>query len=395
MTEQLPPIHLKQWNQSLESFLLAVLFGSMYGLPVAILWLATAVFFVAKGQWHRLPECGTAALVFALILIALGAIAAMIQRLSQRRPAKHRLVLHPDRIVFPRRNGREVVWADVQAIEWPKRKKHSANVLLTVPTGSEWPTGEVFIDLWKISPVDQLTLIRYLRMAVSGIEEDGWPRFCRQRAIPLIEELQRREPTATPGNRQAWLATDFASLVRFVERRPFVGGTMSPLFLLLLALNIVRRKAWWTLATIFGLSGVATFAVLGGAWMSPFAEIWLAIVGALFLAGLISGKDLKPQKRGTRLSAFAGILALSWLLIAGPLVAKAQVLGWIPEPLVTASVWLFVIVIPLSLVCLDLARQQRQAPALEADAVRRWDHYVRTGVLPDAGPVEPVSDEPG
>ena len=46
-----------------------------------------------------------------------------------------------------------------------------------------------------------------------------------------------------------------------------------------------------------------------------------------------------------------------------------------------------------------LTRKNRQeAPlteALEADAVRRWDHYVRTGVLPDVGPVEPVSDEPG
>jgi len=340
---------------------------------------------VARGDWRTLFL-----LVLPLVVVFLG-------RCLQSFLAEHYVIMYSDRLEFPRYRGEpeKVAWASVQAVRWPKPRKVDAPIVLIVPAGSDWPIGRVIIHLKNISPADRLTLIRYLRMATSALEQTGWPQFCHKRVMPLIESLRRVEETDTFGNEQSPNGTVFASIIRLIERRPFVGCALSPLLLVLL----VSRKTWWTGATIIGISGVVNIRLVWGAWIEPFSTMCIGTVVAMFCAGVVSRNNHQPREDADTLSSPGVITCLSVAVIGLPLLGNAMALGWvqIPGPLVKFILFLF-FTIPLLPALLHgyRKRQQevRQAADLEDAALRRWDEYVKTGCLPDARLHELVGVEP-
>ena len=252
MTDQQSAIGLKRtrrWD---------VQFSMLAGFAFAIC-LPISVGGMAKG------DCG------ALLILALPVILMLLGRCLQYSLAEQYVILHSDRVEFPRRRDepRHVAWADVRGIQWPKTIEPDFPTVVTVPANPDWPIGRVHIDLQEVSPADRLTLIRYLRTATARFEQAGWPQFCQKRAIPLVEALRREEQTDAPGNRHSRPAAIRASISRFVDWRPFVAGAMCTLLFPLLLFRLVSRKTWWTLATTIGVSGVVNIRLIWGAWISP------------------------------------------------------------------------------------------------------------------------------
>ncbi len=76
-------------------------------------------------------------------------------------------------------------------------------------------------------------------------------------------------------------------------------------------------------------------------------------------------------------AAFVGFPLLGNAVVQGWLKIPRQVLGW------TGYAALLVLLWPaLAYRFRTLRREKQQAPALEADALRRWDTYIETGELP-------------
>jgi len=268
-----------------------------------------------------------------------------------------------------------------------------------VPADSDWPPGEVYVTLSSdpsgFSSADQLTLIRYVRAAGEGVKQEGWPTFCKDCAIPLIKRLQPTEPAD-----KFWSWLD-----RVAERHPILGGAIAGLLFPVFIVLSASAKAWWTLATIIGISAVVNIRWAWGEWIAPHTENCLRAVIFMLCAGLVSWAapwfSWSPSwspKRTNKLPSFASIASLAAALIGLPLLKNGMVQGWVPLTELQAITIAVLVGLLLAIGYADHVnrKKRKKAPlteALEADAVRRWDHYVKAGPLPDAGPIRPAEVE--
>ncbi len=289
------------------------------------------------------------------------------------------LCLYADRMEFPRWRGRPrlVIWSEMKAIRWPESRNSEAKIEIAVPKSTDWPLAKAALDLQSLSPEDRLLLIRYLRLHVADKEEAGWPQFCQKRAVPLVEALKKRE--TDDGASERPLAGEF------LNRHLFLTGLLSPLLFARFVVREVSREMWWTTAGLIALSGVVNIRLAWGRWVSPFTEVVMGAAAAMVIIGLFSrsmGRD-KPNEiswlsAATSLTAaFVGFPLLGNAVVQGWLKIPRQVLGW------TGYAALLVLLWPaLAYRFRTLRREKQQAPALEADALRRWDTYIETGELP-------------
>jgi hypothetical protein len=232
-----------------------------------------------------------------------------------------------------------------------------------------------------------VTLIRYLRTAGATIEQTGWPQFCRERAIPLVEALQRKERE----NASVAQPASDASLTcygRAFSRSAFAWGMLCVVLLPLFLWRLVSRKMWWTLAIVIGISGLVNIRLIWDAWVSPFAESWLVVVALLVVAAAASPPDDKHPERAATFSMTPVAASLAAFIIGFPLLLNAMVLGWVRILVPKEIAWLIGMT-PCLLIIVVMLRtgrqEQRNVANMEDEAVRRWDEYSATGILPDAG----------
>lgn len=345
---------------------------AMAGLGTLIL-LVPAVAGLARGDWT------------ALFWIALPAgIVAAVRAYDRFAPEVY-VVLFADRMEFPRWRGkpRLVRWSDVEAVRWPGTRAIERRIEIAVPKSTDWPLAKAPLDLQNLSVEDRLLLIRYLRLHAAEVCEEGWPQFCWKGAVPLVAALREWE---TDGG-----ASERPLVGEFLNRHPFVLGLICPLimprFVLRVVLREVSRETWWTTAGLIALSVVVNIRLVWGRWVSPFSEVLMGTAAAMALAGLFAPADRKRQP--DEISWLRAVLCLAMMVVGLPLLGNAVALGWlrIPEALaewIAPAILLMFLWPALGSRVRARQRQKEQAPALETDALRRWDAYIETGELPPA-----------
>jgi hypothetical protein len=301
------------------------------------------------------------------------------------------LVLHPDRMEFPRRRGESqiVTWSDVTAVHWPRTHDSSARIVLSLAPETDRPLGKAWIALDHLSPADRLTCIRYLRSAAAGIQQVDWPQFCRKRAIRLAEMME-----AVGNETMAWgsglhPAAQPEPCVEFFNQHSFVAGVTFPVMSLLVLCRSSSRSLWWNMATIIAISGAINIRLVWGVWASPFTEIVMGFAAGLFCVGLLAPSKVKDRNRSEDVPPLLTVGSLALAIIGGPLLGNAMVIGWVQIPKAAAGLigpaFCFVLLFPALFAAARRRRtEKRQTAALEADAIRRWEAYVQTGTLPDA-----------
>ena len=210
-----------------------------------------------------------------------------------------------------------------------------------------------------------------------------WEPFCRKHAVPLIESLEREEE---PEDEDEPLGACVERFFRFAGKHPILLGATLPFAILLFSMP---RMFWWATAAMTAISGVVNIRLVWGVWFEPNTEIVFWAGAAFFCLGLVTPVRRWSQKRPNSVGAPAVILGLAVVLIGVPLLCNVIVLGWvwISNGLV---VWLLpaLLTVGLAVIFLMIVRtrrcEKRQAPSLEADALRRWKTYVEMGKLPEA-----------
>jgi hypothetical protein len=245
--------------------------------------------------------------------------------------------------------------------------------------------GIAWIHMQNVCPADRWALIRYLRSV--DVENEGWGPFCRKRAVPLIETLSQAGEANDPAHQDEPLVAAVKRLSGFAREYPFLAGAVSPLVIVSILPKFASRSMWWTTAMIIAVSGVINIRGVWGRWEQPFTQIVFGGAAVLFCLGAIAPAR-RSVKKEDEIPPFAVILSFLVTLIGGPLLCNAMVLEWvrIPVPVVRClpHVMLLLLMAPgLVHMARKHRREKRQAPALEAEALRRWEAYVRTGILPE------------
>jgi hypothetical protein len=356
-------VHLKNVRRFDKEFASWAGFACLWLLPI----LAVGA---ARGEWG------------ALLLAALPAAIVFVGKCFQHFTPEDYVILHADRMEFPLRRGPpEVVsWSDVQRVRWPKRRDRELPIVLSLTPTSDRPLARTSIALEHVSPADRLVLIRYLRLAAEQIEQTGWPQFCRNRAVPLIETADGDGQGGAP---KSPAAAELERVPRLFDRRPFLAGMLVPLILV----RLVSRQLWWMAAAMVAVSGVINIRLAWGFWAGPFTQIVFGSAATLFCLGVLAPVHPATQRRPDDLSTFSVIASLSALLIGVPFLSVALLRGWLwLPPAVLRHLDLAVLLVLLAPAFLHLHRRSRyekqNAPTLEAAALARWEAYIATGILP-------------
>lgn len=334
---------------------------------------------LARGEWS------------SLLLAGVPAAFLVVGRCFRCFTPDDYLVLHPDRMEFPRRRSESqiVTWSDVTAVHWPITHESSARIVLSLAQETDRPLGKAWIALDHLSPADRLTCIRYLRSAAAGIQQVDWPQFCRKRALRLAEMIEAVGNENTVRGCGLHPAAQPDPCVEFFNQHPFVAGVTFPVMSLVVLCRSSSRSLWWTMAAIIAISGAINIRLVWGVWASPFTEIVMGFAAGLFCVGLLAPSKIKDRNRSEDVPPLLTVGSLALAIIGGPLLGNAMVIGWVQVPkevagLISLSFWL-VLLFPAFFVAVRRRRtEKRQMAALEADAIRRWEAYVQTGTLPDA-----------
>lgn len=368
LSEPNTAVHLKNSQGCDTQFFVLSGFFSLLFVPIAIVG-------VARGEWGHL---GTLA-----IPAASAALGALARRMS---PADY-AVLYPDRIELPCHSARErvVAWSEVTEIRWPAVHRRNDCIKLVIPRRNGRIFPRTLVQLSAFSPADRLTFIRYLRLAGAEVEQTGWPAFCGKVAVPLVETCQRDADDAEKGVDKLSSRPEEV-LERLFEQPPLLIGLLAPWGVLRMILQSVSRKMWWLLAAILAISAVINIRLVWGFWAAPFSQFILGVAGAMFLLGVFAPPErCEDKSRGIDLPGVPFWFAVA--LIGGPFVMNAAVLRWIPAVFAQCSVLaaLFCLMAPCYIGGWKAKRREKQTrPAREADALRRWEVYERTGQLPSS-----------
>ncbi len=329
-----------------------------------------------RGEW--------ASLLLLLVPVGLVLVGRLFGHLT---PAYH-AVLYPDRVELPLSRARKGGFAlsEVEAIEWPKARHGEEPVRVRVCLANERCFSWVSIGLKDVSREDRVTLIRYLRKAGAESDQENWPEFCQKHAVPLLESLQGKPPS----NGEKTYGSPIPGIVKRVsglaEKHPFLTGLAWPLALAVILLSMLSRKTWWTVAVVLSLSTVINIRLVWGSWASPFTEICAGFVGMMLVMGIFAPNRIGVSQR-VDVGGLTAVVWLASLLIGIPLLGNAATLEWIPRPVGRfvgpVSLWLLVCGAPCLLLWKQTQREKRQPPSEDAEALRRWELYERTGESPE------------
>lgn len=363
-------ISLKNSQEAFNSLKGLLGFASVIMVPIAIIG-------ILKGDWDA---------IWLLALLIAGL--AGVEWLRRITPADH-VILHADRIELLALGSRRSVvnWSDVIAIHWPTGR--DARIPIGIVVGGEERTASrtIRVGLQEISHHDRLTLIRYLR-AAANVDQKGWSKFCYKRAIPLAEACQGIRDTDIDGMETAGCQSSPDSLMRgycnLFKRRPFLAGLLVPLC----APRFLSRKMWWTLSIHLAVSALINIRLVWGQWASPFTEMILGVSAACLVLGCLAPSRAFLSRKGeVPVSGVHFWLGLALTVV--PFIGNAGVKAWIPLAIAKYVVLagFFMLQTPIFIHLLKLkARERREGPRLEAEALRRWTVYETTGQLPDADP---------
>jgi hypothetical protein len=362
-------VHLKDSQEWDKQLLILAGFASLILVPAAIGG-------VVQGDW-RAPG-----------ILVIPAAATAIGVWCRRAMPKDYAVLYPDRMELPGHNASErvVTWSEVTEIRWPAVCGDDASIKIVVPRreGQIWPGIQV--RLKAFSRADRLTFIRYLRLTGAEVEQERWPAFCDKFAIPLVEACQR-EGEDDAEKREGKLSSWLVSAVNWLAKHhPFLAGVLGPFVAPVLFGQCVSRKMWWLLAAIFVVSLVINVRIAWACWASPITEAVLIVSAMMFLWGLfVPGRTKASNWRDTDVPGVPFWFAAA--LIGGPFVVNATVLGWIPQAFAPFCelAGMITLLMPLMIgVWMERRREKQNRPAREAEALRRWEVYQRTGQLPSS-----------
>ena len=345
-------------------------FCSLLVIPIGILVLM-------HGDWR------------GLFWFAIPASLVAFGKWVDREESDHYVALYLDRIEFPDRKNTvlPLLWSEVQKIRWWVEDDDRSSLRFHVPVCENHPFGRVDIQLDDVSPEDRLKLIQYVREVGKAIEQERWPEFCRKRAVPLAEHCQRTRTYADTREQGELNSRVFESVNRFSRQRPFLAGAMVlPITAILMLLRQVSRRTWWLVAGLIAVSAFINIRLIWGAWVAPFTNIFLGTAIAMFAIGTLAPGKI-PGSPSTKVSGLLVHTVLALFLIGLPLFENAAILGWLPPPVVDASRLIFGLSFPVVLVMallIKARRDEKGRPALESDALRRWEVFEQTGILPDS-----------
>jgi hypothetical protein len=352
----------------------STLFAFLGGL-CAMIFFPVGIGALLQGEWQGLIALGIPAGV-----VALG-------RWFARVTPEYQAILYHDRIEFP--DGDPVLWEEVEKIRWQVEEKGKSSIRFHVPACEKRPTGQVGIQLASMSRGDRLRLIQYVRKFGETLEQERWPSFCRKRAVPLAECCQTKKIGGEQGTGAEASSLTPAFVWRFFETHPFVAGaTVLPATVAFMFLRLLSRRAWWLLAGLISVSAFINIRLIWGAWVAPFTKICLGMAIVFFVIGLVAPASV-PTSRKTRVSDLAFYSVLAFFIIGMPLFGNAAVLGWLPRPVVQVGKYVFLVLfcgLPVFLSFTTARREAKERPALESDALRRWEIYEETGRIARVGP---------
>lgn len=324
---------------------------------LGLVWVVFMPFFVASVAQGELINA------FAALICPAGGFALtwFLDRLILDISA----TLYADRIEFPEYGGktRPLFWTDVRRVRWLSSPEGSLVFSLKSP---EFPLGTATLGLEDLSLADQMTLIRYVRIAAKEIEQDRWGDFCRRVAIPLLEKLEDPEYQETDAGHES--DGGFISSV--------LAGIRNALLAPYIMINLVTRSTWWTVAAIISLSAIINIRLLWGEWLQPFTFITLCVVGFFGLAGLVSSNKHQSIEDKKNRSVLPAIASFSLLLVGIPLLLNARALGWIDWPEWAGSVLAYgALFYAFSPIIWIILREKSDGLALEAEAIQRWEAF--------------------
>jgi hypothetical protein len=206
-----------------------------------------------------------------------------------------------------------------------------------------------------------------------------------------MESLQRAERRDSPQLSKSRLLAAGHWFSAVIARRPFLGGLLFPLFVLILLPQLLPRSLWWAMAMLIAISGVVNIRFVWGCWASPFTEMAVGFVAGLLLVGLLAPASTTSHKSPDDIPALGVYVSLAVAIFGFPFLGNALALGWVHVPRAVAGslgfVFFLVLLSPAFIAAAGRRRRGKQEAALlEADAIRRWDAYVDTGVLPAPAP---------
>lgn len=350
----------------------STLFAFLGGL-CAMVFFPLGIGALLQGEWQ-----GVIALGIPAGVVALG-------RWFARVTPEYQTILYPDRIEFP--DSVPVLWAEVEKIRWQVEEKGKSSIQFHVPACEKRPTGQVGIQLASMSREDRLRLIQYVRKVGETLEQERWSSFCRKRAVPLAEYCQTKKIGGEQGMDAESSSLTPAFVWRFLETHPFLAGaTVLPATVAFMFLRSTSRQTWWLLAGLISVSAFINIRLIWGAWVAPFTKICLGMAIVFFAIGLVAPASV-PASHKTRVSGLTFYSVLALFVIGFPLFGNAAVLGWLPRPAVQVGKYAFLVLfcgLPVFMSLATARREAKQRPALESDALHRWEVYEETGVLPES-----------
>lgn len=227
-----------------------------------------------------------------LFFLAIPLAGVCVGRWIRLRTPSNFAILHADRIELC--GVRVLSWSQVQGICWLSSRPGDwdATIELEVRGGMDGLLDCVRIDLAMVSPRDGVKLIRYLRLAGAEVSQDGWPEFCYQYAVPLVERCQRAAPTSGANNAattcSVWLEVKFF----------LVGMLLLPL--VFVAFIPLCRLADWRLLCWFAAFAIGCLGLLHAiarGWIPADAGGW-ASIGVLLLLLVSVPFFLRRRKAG-------------------------------------------------------------------------------------------------
>ena len=364
------PVYLKDTsNQSGQMAALAG-FCSLFCVPFGI-------YTIVQGDWR-----GLLGLAVPAIMVAAGKwIASTIP--------ENYVALHGDRIEFPDRKNSvlPLLWSEVKKICWMVEDDNRSSIRFHVPASEQRLMGQVNIQLDNVSPENRLILIRYVREVGSSVEQEGWPSFCRKRAVRLAEYCQSKKVGGAPDADDGSRSPIPGYVGRLTKQHPFLAGAVIlPVTAAFMFLRLLSRRTWWLFAGLISVSAIINIRLIWGAWVAPFTKICLGMAIVFFAIGLIAPASV-PASRKTRVSDLTFYSVLVLFVIGFPLFGNAAVLGWLPRPVARVGGYAFLVLfcgLPVLMSLTAARREAKERSALESDALRRWEVYEETGVLPES-----------
>ena len=169
------PVHIKNLQEEYDSHISCA--GLCSGLIIPIVGAC-----VLRGEW-----CAPLMLLFPLCMIALAYLIHLLM------PDDY-VVLYPDRMELPicGKRKRLLAWSKVKSLRWSMNGRTDPIQVFIARSGLmlfPW----IFLYLTRISLSDRVTLIRYLRTAGAGVQQDGWPEFCLKLRYSHCGRIPKRE----------------------------------------------------------------------------------------------------------------------------------------------------------------------------------------------------------